>query len=229
MIFLVPLFFEALGFQAPATPTATTQLRSSALIADDTALLAQSQFPIKAAPLIDLAKEVLSKGIGTKDNGDCLAEDFEFVAAVVGPLGKEEYLNALENFKLEEAFDIQTEFHLFRVDPYQPNRVYFHTRSRAVHTGELLGKKPTGKKLELPPQCFHFDFHENGKLKELGFYVIDRRQGNTGGLGGAFGFLYGVGQPLPIPECQPYKPSMRFRMLQLVGRLGRRLKKLKGK
>ena len=57
-----------------------------------------------------------------------------------------------------------------------------------------------------------------------GFYVVDRRQGNTGGLGGAFGYFYGTGNPLPIPECQPYKMSKRLRLLNLVGRIGARLK-----
>ena len=49
------------------------------------------------------------------------------------------------------------------------------------------GKPPTGKELELPPQLFHLDFTEAGLVREIGFYVVDRRQGNTGGLGGAFG------------------------------------------
>ena len=31
----------------------------------------------------------------------------------------------------------------------------------------------------------------------IGFYTVDRRQGNTGGLGGAFGYFYGTGNPLP--------------------------------
>ena len=48
---------------------------------------------------------------------------------------------------------------------------------------------------------------------------VDRRQGNTGGLGGAFAFFYGVGRALPIPEMQPYKPSKRFRLFQLIGKL----------
>ena len=58
--------------------------------------------------------------------------------------------------------------------------------------------------------------------------VVDRRQGNTGGLGGAFGYFYGTGNPLPIPECQPYKKSKRFALLGLVGRLGKKLSSLKG-
>ena len=192
---------------------------------DEAALFLKSDFPYKPSVLIQFAKDVLEKGIGTKDNGACLAEDFEFVAAVVGPLGKTEYLEALKAFDLEAAFDVDANFHLFRVDPFQPERVYFHTRQRAKHTGTIVGKEPTGKDLEFPPQCFHFDFNRDGKVKELGFYVIDRRQGNTGGLGGAFGYLYGIGAPLPIPECKPYKPSLQFRMFQFVNRLAQRFTK----
>ena len=47
---------------------------------------------------------------------------------------------------------------------------------------------------------------------------VDRRQGNTGGLGGAFAFFYGVGRSLPFPEMHPYKPSKRYRLFQLLGK-----------
>jgi len=196
---------------------------------DEEAMLARSTFPIKPPALIARAKQVLEAGVGTKDGGECLAPDFEFCAAVVGPLGREEYLAALGTFKLEDAFpDINPNYYGFRVDPFEPNRVWFMSRSTATHTGPLLGKPPTGKKLSLPPQQFHLDFNEGGLLREIGFYVVDRRQGNTGGLGGAFGYFFGTGNPLPIPECQPYKPSKRFRLLNFAGRIGTRLKKLKG-
>jgi hypothetical protein len=72
-------------------------------------------------------------------------------------------------------------------------------------------------RLIFPPQVFHMDFTEDGKVKEFGFYTVDRQYGNTGGLGGAFGFFYGVGKPLPFPEAKPFKPSFRYRMLQKVG------------
>lgn len=138
---------------------------------------------------------------------------------------REAYLNALDTFQLEAAFpDINPQYYGFRVDPFEPSRVWFHSRSTATHTGPLLGKPPTGKKLTLPPQLFHLDFSAAGKVREIGFYVVDRRQGNTGGLGGAFGYFYGTGNPLPIPECAPYKPSKRFRLLNAVGRLGTKLK-----
>lgn len=188
-------------------------------------MLAQSTFPIPPEKLIERAKEVLSPsvGLGTKDGGECLAEDFEFCAAVVGPIGREEYLGALGTFKLEDAFDITTNHFGMSVDPLQPNRVWFFNRVKGIHTGTFMGAEPTGKEIVYPPQVQHLDFNEDGKIKEYGFYTADRRQGNTGGLGGAFGFMYGVGKPLPIPECQPYKRSFRFRMLNWIGRLGQKL------
>merc|ERR1711924_101858 len=69
------------------------------------ALFLASDFPIKPEDIMARAKEVLTLGLGTKDEGACLAEGFEFCAAVVGPIGKEEYLAALGDFKLEESFE----------------------------------------------------------------------------------------------------------------------------
>ena len=196
--------------------------------ADEAALFAASTYPIKPDALIARAKAVLGPdvGLGTKDGGACLAEDFEFCAAVVGPIGREAYLKALGSFQLEAAFpDLNARYHLFRVDPFQPNRVYFHSRTEATHTEPLMGKPATGTRLNLPPQCFHLDFDDAGDVLEVGFYVVDRRQGNTGGLGGAFAFFWGTGNPLPIPECRPYKPSRRFRFLNLLSTLAAKLKK----
>lgn len=162
---------------------------------------------------------------GTKDGGACLAPDFEFVAAVVGPIPKDEYLAALGSFKLENSFDIQSNFFGFTVDPMQTNRVWFFSRQVAKHIAPFMGAVPEKTKdggvLTLPPQVMHMDFNPDGLVKEFGFYTVDRRQGNTGGLGGAFGYFWGVGKPLPIPECQPYKPSFRFRSLQYIGKIGK--------
>lgn len=196
---------------------------------DEAQLLNASSFAIPPEKLMERAKEVLSPeiGLGVKDGGECLADDFEFCAAVVGPIGKEEYLSALGSFKLEDSFDIQTNHFGLSVDPLQPNRVWLFNRVRATHTGKFMGAEPTGKKIEYPPQIQHIDFNEDGKITEYGFYTADRRQGNTGGLGGAFGFMYGIGKPLPIPECQPFKRSWRFRMLGFIGGLAQKLQKSK--
>ena len=193
---------------------------------DEEALLAQSTFPIKPPALIELAKRVLGDEykVGLNDES-ILADDFEFCAPVVGPLAKEPYLGALRTFKIEDAFpDNDPQFHGWRVDPFQHNRVWFNVRPVATHTGDTpFFGKPTGKRLELPPQSYSMIFNEAGKVRELTVgYPIDRRLGNTGGLGGAFGYMYGVGKGLPIPECKPYKRSWQFRLLNFIGARFRR-------
>lgn len=190
---------------------------------------AASTFPISPENLLVRAKEVLAPevSIGTKDGGACLADDFVFCAAVVGPLPKEEYLDALGTFNLDQSFDIVNNAFGFTVSPVQPNRVYWFSNAVATMKAPFFGADPKDvtEDLVFPPQVFHMDFNEDGKVKEFGFYTVDRKYGNTGGLGGAFGFFYGVGKPLPIPECQPFKPSRRFRFLNMLGRLQKRFSK----
>mmetsp|Transcript_22164 Transcript_22164/g.46626 ORF Transcript_22164/g.46626 Transcript_22164/m.46626 type:complete len:232 (+) Transcript_22164:22-717(+) len=225
---------KTLLVSALSLATGTAAFSSTTLIPgeiDVSNAYSQSTFPISPPDLVSRAKQVLSAEIelGTKDNGACLADDFEFVAAVVGPINKEEFLNALGSFKLTESFDIDQNLFGFTVDSIQTNRVWYFSRQIAKQIAPFMGTKPEDLKedLTLPPQLHHIDFDESGLVKEFGFYTVDRRQGNTGGLGGAFGYFYGVGKPLPIPECKPYKPSLRFRMLNLLGKLGRKLSKNK--
>merc|ERR1712094_13477 len=97
---------------------------------DEEALFLASDFPIKPEDLIARAKEVLTAGIGTKDEGACLAEGFEFCAPVVGPLPKEEYLKALGNFKLEDSFDINAQYRLPRRSDADEPRVVPHAHAR---------------------------------------------------------------------------------------------------
>ena len=114
---------------------------------DVDAELAKSTFPIKPDALVELAKEVLMKGAGV-DDPSLLASNFEFCAPVVGPLQKDEYINSLKNFDLLQAFpDMNNRFYNIHVDPFEPNRVWWFTRAKATHTGPLLGKPATNKKI----------------------------------------------------------------------------------
>ena len=207
--------------------------KPSSIEIDVTKAFAESTFPIAPDDLIVRTKEILGPdiGLGTKDDGACLAEDFAFCAAVVGPLPKEEYLDALKSFKLEDSFDITQNSFGFVVSPTQTNRVYWFNNQVATMIAPFMGAKLGDPKIQdplvLPPQCLHMDFDEDGKVKEFGFYTVDRQYGNTGGLGGAFGFFYGVGRPLPIREGKPFKPSFRYRMLQRIGSLAKALSKKK--
>ena len=189
---------------------------------------ASTKFPIKPVDLICNAKKAIEAGIGTKDGGECLADDFTFCAAVVGPLGKTEFLNALGTFKLEDSWDIKNESFGFTVSPVQPNRVYWFSHQSGTMKADFLGAPvDETKEAILPPQCLHMDFDESGKVKEFGFYTVDRQYGNTGGLGGAFGFMYAAGRAPPIPEARPYKPSRRFRFFMWLGRLNTKFSKKK--
>ena len=76
------------------------------------------------------AKEVPTAGIGTKERAPASRK----VSRVLRPWparSPKEATKALASFKLEETFDLNAQYHLFRVDPTQTNRVWFHTRTPA--------------------------------------------------------------------------------------------------
>ena len=202
----IPVMLGALFFSgAWAFPIAPFEI-------DSAKAFAASTFPIKPDDLIVRAKEILSEEInlGLNDGGECLTDNFQFCAATFGPYGKEEYLELLQSLKLQDTFDITQNMFGFTVSPVQPNRVYFFDHSVAKLKANFFGVKPEQIKdnLVLPPQCLHLDFDDHGKVTGFGHYVVDRQYGNTGGLGGAFGYFYGVGQPLPYREARPFKPSL---------------------
>merc|ERR1719162_157388 len=204
---------------------------------DEAALLEASDFPIPPQELIERCKRVIVAQGSIQDEANfdesIYADDFKFVAPFIGGpsaraegetvvgLPKKEYLTALRGFDLLEAFpDMDNRYHGFYVDPFEPNRVWFRTRCVATHTGAIMGNPPTGRRLELPPQSFSMVFDRDGKVQKFDVgYVTDRTVGNTGGLGGAFGFLWATGNPLPFPECEPFQPSWQLKILGLLGDL----------
>lgn len=54
---------------------------------DQNAMISKSKFKIKPAALIERCKIVINNGIGLKNPND-LADDFQFIFPVVGPLKK---------------------------------------------------------------------------------------------------------------------------------------------
>lgn len=122
---------------------------------------------------------VFEVGISTEDNGACLVNDFEFVAAMIG---KTEYRNALGTFKLEDSFDIKQNTFGITVDPLQPNRVWWYGRQISTQTAPFMGvelstdssdssssdEDATNRELTLPTQSFHMDFIAKGQVQEFG-------------------------------------------------------------
>lgn len=187
-------------------------------ILDEDTMLQNQNFPVSPEDLIAKAKYALIKDSGVLETS-LWADDFEFCAPYIGPLSKDEFLDAADGFKIYDAFpDFDNRYSNFSVDPIEPGRVWFFVRLLATNTGGLFGKEPNNKKVQLPPQVYSFKFNEQGLIEELTVgYSVDRRQGDTGGVGGMFGLFLGVGQGLPFPEGQPIKPSLRFRMFTKIG------------
>lgn len=194
---------------------------------DVAATMKRSTFPLSPEVLIAKAKAVLGCEFGSMAGADasCLAEDFQFVAPIVGPLGKEEFLKAFGSFKVREAFPDLKDNSWFQVDPLEPNRVWFLSRATGTHTGTLnfgSGLPPTGKAVKMPPQAQSMLFNERGECYTLTVgYAMDKRIGNTEGLGGVFGMVKAVGKPLPFPEGQRlYTPSLRFEAVERIAKVG---------
>ena len=198
---------------------------------DEAAMLAASTFPISPDDLIARTKAILANKNGV-ENPALLASDFKFVAPVVGPLPKDDFLQAFDGFKLEEGFpDANAGYYAFRIDPFEPNRVWFDTRFRGTNTGPLSGGSlaATGKKVEAPPQACSMLFNERGECTQLtAGYVMDKQVGNTGGLGGVFGIFYASGYGLPFPEAQPWKKSKRYNLFLKFSEFQKFVKSLGG-
>ena len=102
-----------LQMSSPSESTTTTRPSGTGgydgEFVDEAQAVANWDFPYTPDQLVQMAKALYDPDVryGTKDGVACLADDFEFVGAVVGPLDKTSYLNALQNFDLEESFDIQ--------------------------------------------------------------------------------------------------------------------------
>lgn len=193
---------------------------------DEQATLANSTFPIPPSELIQRARRVLASEFGTAAGAQpaaLLAEDFQFVAPIVGPLSRDEFLRAFGGFKVKQGFPDLRDNCVFRVDPLEPNRVWFFSRATGTHSGCLNFARPiaaTGKRVQSPPQAQSMLFDDSGRCYTLTVgYCMDKRVGNTEGLGGVFALLKAIGNPLPFPEAQRlYTPSLRFEAFERMGK-----------
>jgi len=187
-------------------------------IIDEPRSLQKSSFGFSPAQLIEKTKTFVSKEVkfGSK-NPDVLAEDFQFIFPIVGPLTKVEFTTVFSSFKVDDAFpNSKNNFFGFTVDPVEPNRVWYFSRAVLKHEGTLkFGKlelPATNKTVIHTPQAFSVSYDGEGKIyKFTGGYPIDKTVGNAGGLGGVLGMIYAIGGKLPLgPEAKPWKPSLQW-------------------
>lgn len=71
-----------------------------------------------------------------------------------------------------------------------------------------------GKVIQGAPECCSYTFNDELKVTSFtGGYVMDRRVGNTGGMGALFGILHAIGAPVPRPG------SLTWNVLGLINKL----------
>jgi len=194
-------------------------------MADVEGLMAKSTFPIPPDELIMLAKaftaaQLAGTADGSNGGADWFAPDFRFVAPVVGPFDKSEFIDSLKGFDLKTAFPtLSSNYHHWRVCPFEPNRVWYSIKYTGSNDGPVLGRPATGKTVDSPVQAHSVTFNEKGEVTKFTIgYVLDKETGNTGGLGGVFGLFYAIGYALPFPEAQPYSPSPLYGSLMKANR-----------
>lgn len=210
-------------------------------VLDEKATLAHSQKALFAhfseAQLIEKAKYMLQKEFGCLEP-DLLAQDFQFLFPVVGPLPKNEFVEAFGGFKVKQVFPAsRANYWNFAVDPLEPNRVWFLAKAvmpfeepakaddepgelqklllgtrRLWSMFSLFGTPKPPAEIRTPPQMLSISFDEQGKCYKLtGGYCVDRTSGNCSNLGGIFGPINAVRPGLiPLPEARPWSPSLMW-------------------
>ncbi len=118
--------------------------------------------PFPESVMIQLAKGVLAADTGTKDP-DLLSKDFTFCGPIVGPLNKNEFIDEFTSYELRTAFpDLDENYSNFRVDPYDPYRVWYDVKATGTLTGEIMGKDPDGSRFIGPPEAASMTFDDAG-------------------------------------------------------------------
>lgn len=146
--------------------------------------------PFPETVMIQLAKGIVSSNMASVDPS-LLAESFTYMTPSLGPIGKKDFL---EKYASEEFQDVDPRVSNYRVDPYDPERVW-------------VDLKPVGAGYEGAPQAMSFTFDADGFCTRVtAGAVLDPTVGNGGGLGGPEGLRYARGQasnPLttrPLPR-----------------------------
>jgi hypothetical protein len=152
--------------------------------------------PFPETVMIQLVKGVLATSMGAKDP-TLLADDFTYCTPYQGPIRKKDYL---KKFAEQEFEGLDPSFSHFRIDPYDPVRVWVDV---------VL----TAPGFEGLPQAMSFTFNEDGFCSRItSGAVMDPTVGNGGGLAGSEGYRYAMGKASPGIVTRPLPRSVgRFR------------------
>jgi hypothetical protein len=113
--------------------------------------------------------------------------------------------------------DLEESYTNFRVDPYDPYRVWADLISTGNRTGEFaFNMAPSNQFVKTTPEAVSFTFDDDGYCMRLtNAAIMDPTVGNSGGLGGVYGLLYGSGSPLVDTSTRPW-PQIQLRLQKAV-------------
>jgi hypothetical protein len=126
-------------------PITTVVSRFFGRPADPAEEVSTSLSPFPETVMIQLVKGILATKLAA-DDPSLLAKDFSFITPSVGPIGKAVFL---ESYASQEFGGFEPEFSNFRVDPFDPRRVW-------------VDVKLVGPGLNGPPQAFSFTINDDG-------------------------------------------------------------------
>ena len=106
--------------------------------------------PFPESVMIQLAKGVVASQMAALDP-DLLSDDFTFCGPIMGPIDKSAFVDTYASTMFGGA---EPELSHFRVDPYDPYRVWVDFRS--------YGQFEDGDIFETPPQAISFAFNDDG-------------------------------------------------------------------
>jgi len=154
--------------------------------------------PFPDSVMIQLAKGITASNFGLEDS-DLLSNEFTYLEPLMGPMDKERYIKVFSEFNVREAVpDLDYQFQNYRIDPYDPYRVYIDTRARGTRTGAIGNNAaPISPSIYLaPPETMSLTFDNDGFCTRMTFAApLDPLLGNTGLLGGVYGLLYATDTP----------------------------------
>jgi hypothetical protein len=153
-------------------------------IQDETTTLS----PFPESVMIQLAKGILSSQMAYNDP-TLLSDNFVYCTPIIGPIRKQEYIQKYAQQEFPVSL-VQPNFLNFRVDPYDPVRVWVDV----VLVSSSNSNR--GNQFISPPQAMSFTFDENGYCTRVTSQaIIDPSVGTSaGGLGGVEGYQSHVGQ-----------------------------------
>ena len=106
--------------------------------------------PFPEAVMIQLTKGIVAAEMAALD-ADLLRDSFTYCGPTVGPMNKKQFV---ENYAAGMFGGAEPDLTHFRVDPYDPYRVWVDYRS--------YGEFEDGEVFETPPQAMSFTFDDDG-------------------------------------------------------------------